>query len=213
MKKLFQKLTSAGTGMSTATKDQSRPSQARSGSISNFNFNSSLRRLSLSSSISLPRITVLRGGYNIDLQKVDSSFTKLHKAVYLNQRDRVKKYIAYNGGVMVNARDSFGRSPLHFAAVNGNLVVINMLLRTAANLNYRDSEGKSPLMKAVECGHQEVLQVLLDAGADVDLADNLHGNTALHWALVNGNLECSLYIIRNALIIDYNKRNHVSCCL
>ena len=199
-----------------------------------------LRRLSVhsnnSSTLNALQIKVLRGGYNIDLDKVDASFTKLHKAVYLNNEEKVVKYLAEagvatgsgsgSGGKQsssssgkkhskpkhnVNALDSCSRSVLHLAAINGNLRIIRLLLAAGANVNVQDSDGRTPMMKAVECGHTDVLQLLLEtAGADVDLADREKGNTALHTALIGANLDCALYIIRNALIIDYNKRNHVS---
>lgn len=196
------------------------------GSLSGFN----LRRLSVHSNSSTLfnalQIKVLRGGYNIDLEKVDSSFTKLHKAVYLNNEEKVIRYLEaaekslskekdkknqnrsrkYN----VNALDSCNRSPLHLAAVNGNLSIIRRLLAAGAAVNVQDSEGRTPMIKAIECAHTEVLQVLIETGADVDLADREKGNTALHTALIGANLDCALYIIRNALIIDYNKRNLVS---
>lgn len=192
------------------------------GSISGFN----LRRLSVHSNSSTLfnalQIKVLRGGYNIDLEKVDSSFTKLHKAVYLNNEEKVVKYLEAaekskekknqnrNRKYDVNALDSCNRSPLHLAAVNGNLSIIRRLLAAGAAVNVQDSEGRTPMIKAIECAHTEVLQVLIETGADVDLADREKGNTALHTALIGANLDCALYIIRNALIIDYNKRNHVS---
>lgn len=197
-----------------------------------------LRRLSVhsnnSSTLNALQIRVLRGGYNIDLDKVDASFTKLHKAVYLNNEEKVVKYLAEAGVATgtgsgssgkqsssgrkhskpkhnVNALDSCSRSVLHLAAINGNLRIIRLLLAAGANVNVQDSDGRTPMMKAVECGHTDVLQLLLEtAGADVDLADREKGNTALHTALIGANLDCALYIIRNALIIDYNKRNHVS---
>lgn len=198
-----------------------------------------LRRLSVhsnnSSTLNALQIKVLRGGYNIDLDKVDATFTKLHKAVYLNNEEKVVKYLAEAGVAgtgsgtgsgsgssgkkqskgkpkhNVNALDSCSRSVLHLAAINGNLRIIRLLLAAGANVNVQDSDGRTPMMKAVECGHTDVLQLLLEtAGADVDLADREKGNTALHTALIGANLDCALYIIRNALIIDYNKRNHVS---
>lgn len=194
------------------------------GSLSGFN----LRRLSVHSNSSTLfnalQIKVLRGGYNIDLEKVDSSFTKLHKAVYLNNEEKVVKYLEAaekstakekekknrNRKYNVNALDSCNRSPLHLAAVNGNLRIIKRLLAAGAAVNVQDSEGRTPMIKAIECAHTEVLQVLIETGADVDLADREKGNTALHTALIGANLDCALYIIRNALIIDYNKRNLVS---
>lgn len=165
------------------------------------------RRLSMASIQSMPSIRVIRGGYNIDLQKVDSSFTKLHKAVYLNNVDRVRKHLRT---INVNSVDNFNRTPMHYAACNGNLTIIKQLMSTGANLDIQDCDGRTPLIKAVECGHNDIVRLLVNAGAKVDLADNEHGNTALHYSLLNDNLDAALYIISNAMNIDYNKCNRVS---
>lgn len=156
---------------------------------------------------SMPSIRVIRGGYNIDLQKVDSSFTKLHKAVYLNNVDRVRKHLRT---INVNSMDNFKRTPMHYASCNGNLTIIKQLMSTGANLDTQDCDGRTPLIKAVECGHNDIVRLLVNAGAKVDLADNDFGNTALHYSLLNDNLDAALYIISNAMNIDYNKRNQVS---
>ena len=176
----------------------------------------SIRRLSMTSNISLGglstlQIKVLRGGYNIDLEKVDSKFTKLHKAVYLNNEDKVRQYLSMQTMKYdVNSVDSANRTALHYAAVNGNGNIVTMLINHGAKVNIQDSDGRTPMIKAIECGHTNVLQLLMQSGADIDLADREHGNTALHHALISSELDCALYIIRNALEIDYNKRNHVS---
>ncbi|KAJ6215397.1 hypothetical protein RDWZM_009897 [Blomia tropicalis] len=174
----------------------------------------SIRRLSMTSNISLGglstlQIKVLRGGYNIDLEKVDSKFTKLHKAVYLNNEDKVRQYLSMQTMKYdVNSVDSANRTALHYAAVNGNGNIVTMLINHGAKVNIQDSDGRTPMIKAIECGHTNVLQLLMQSGADIDLADREHGNTALHHALISSELDCALYIIRNALEIDYNKRNH-----
>ncbi|KPM12008.1 ankyrin repeat domain containing protein 38 [Sarcoptes scabiei] len=153
----------------------------------------------------MPQIKVLRGGYNIDLQNVDSSFTKLHKAVYLNNEQRAIKYLKQFN---VNALDSYKRTPLHFAAVNGNLRIIKQLLIAGAHINIQDGDGRTPLIKAIECGHNDVVLMLMDRQPNIDLADFDQGNTAVHHCLLNSNVDAALFIIRNALIINYNKCNH-----
>ena len=74
---------------------------------------------------------------------------------------------------------------LHYAAVNGHIVVIQVLLGTGANPNVTNRFGKTPLHKAAEHGHKEILQLLLDEGGDPNLKD-IDGNTPLHKLALKG---------------------------
>ncbi|CAG2164496.1 unnamed protein product [Oppiella nova] len=165
------------------------------------------RRFSIGSSASSSlQIQVVRGGYNVDLGKVDQSFTKLHKAALLNDEDRVRKQV--KAGADVNARDSSDRTALHLATVNGNLSIIRGLVEAGAHVNAQDSDGKTAIVKAIECNHQDLVQYFVCAGADTELADYETGNTPLHWALSMGAVGAAQYLLRNAKQLDVNKRNN-----
>ncbi|XP_054166319.1 dentin sialophosphoprotein-like [Oppia nitens] len=164
------------------------------------------RRFSIGSSASSSlQIQVVRGGYNVDLGKVDQSFTKLHKAALLNDEDRLRKHIK---SIPVNSRDSSDRTALHLATVNGNLKIIRSLIEAGANVNVQDGDGKTPIVKAIECQHEDLVQFFLCVGADTELADYETGNTPLHWALSMGAVRAAQYLLRNARHLDVNKRNN-----
>lgn len=166
------------------------------------------RRFSIGSSASSTlQIQVVRGGYNVDLTKVDSSFTKLHKAALLNDEDKIKKQVK---NIDINTRDSSDRTALHLATVNGNLKIIRILIEAGANVNAQDGDGKTPIIKAIECNHEDLVQFFLCVGADPEIADHENGNTPLHWALSMGAVRAAQYLLRNAKQLDVNKRNNVS---
>jgi cytohesin len=48
-------------------------------------------------------------------------------------------------GADVNAKDSQGQTPLHFAAQQGQLQAVDWLLKRGADVNARDAKGKTPL--------------------------------------------------------------------
>lgn len=139
----------------------------------------SLRRTS-AASLNTRSIQVVRGAYNIDLNKVDSSFTKLHRACLLNDDTQVKKHLLK---VDNNSHDSSHRYPIHLATVNGNFAIIKLLIDNGANPNVQDNEGNTPLIKSIECGHEHLVKFFLSNGADPNISD-MDNNSSLHWALM-----------------------------
>jgi serine/threonine protein kinase len=89
---------------------------------------------------------------------------------------------------------SLGLTPLHRAAKNGSLNVIDPLLAAGAFLNAVSREGKTPLHIAAEKQNIPMVQVLLEKGAKVDSRDST-GRTALHTAAEEGNLELAQVLI------------------
>lgn len=139
----------------------------------------SMRRTS-AASLNRKSIQVVRGAYNIDLNKVDSSFTKLHRACLLNDDAQVRKNLHK---VDNDAHDSSHRYPLHLATVNGNSTIVKLLIENNANPNVQDNESNTPLIKSIECGHEHLVKYLLSNGADPNISDS-ENNTALHWAIL-----------------------------
>ena len=139
----------------------------------------SLRRTS-AASLNTRSIQVVRGAYNIDLNKVDSSFTKLHRACLLNDDTQVKKHLQK---VDNNSHDSSHRYPIHLATVNGNFAILKLLIDNGANPNVQDNEGNTPLIKSIECGHEHLVKFFLSNGADPNISD-MDNNTSLHWAIM-----------------------------
>ena len=96
-------------------------------------------------------------------------------------------------GSDVNAKEiKFGDSPLHLAAKNGNVDVIDLLIGfstdsassnnasnvsnhfvpiNAIDLNIRKKTGWTPVHVAANSGHVAALERLLDAGANINAGD------------------------------------------
>jgi ankyrin repeat protein len=67
-------------------------------------------------------------------------------------------------------------------------------------------------MKAIKGGYKEIAQLLLDLGININL-HNIHGDTALHWAVNNLTNNSSLFamnIFISQLILCIYKFNHNS---
>ncbi|KAL3535977.1 hypothetical protein ACH5RR_004438 [Cinchona calisaya] len=76
-------------------------------------------------------------------------------------------------GGIVNARNSFGLTPLHIATWRNHIPVVRRLLAAGADPNARDGEsGWSSLHRAIHFGHLAVASVLLLSGASITLEDS-----------------------------------------
>lgn len=162
----------------------------------------SMRRTS-AASLNRKSIQVVRGAYNIDLNKVDSSFTKLHRACLLNDDAQVKKNLHK---VDNDAHDSSHRYPLHLAAVNGNSTIVKLLIENKANPNVQDNESNTPLIKSIECGHEHLVKYLLSNGADPNISDS-ENNTALHWAIMTESI-IAIDALLSSKKCDFSLRNN-----
>jgi len=74
-----------------------------------------------------------------------------------------------------------GWTPLHYAATNGQLAVIRLLLDEHAYIDAESPNRTTPLMMAAMYGTAAAVKVLLEAGAD-PLLKNMQGLNALDFA-------------------------------
>ena len=75
-----------------------------------------------------------------------------------------------------------GMSPLQYAARDGRLDIVKMLLDAGADVNQREANDITPLLSAITNNHPDVARHLVDRGADIKAAD-WYGRTPL-WAAV-----------------------------
>ncbi len=93
--------------------------------------------------------------------------------------------ILIQAGQPVDQTDRIGFSALMIAARNGDLSLLELLLKHQANVNqHANSNGMmaTPLILAAAHNQTEVIKKLYSAGAKLDVTDVM-GNTALHWTL------------------------------
>lgn len=92
-------------------------------------------------------------------------------------------------GEDVNARDSAGYAPLHWAAATNHPPLLTTLLEAGADVNVQDNIGATPLHVAAFVGAANtestdvVTPLLLDAGADPNARD-AEGRTPLDYAQI-----------------------------
>ncbi|HEX4810114.1 MAG TPA: ankyrin repeat domain-containing protein [Bryobacteraceae bacterium] len=94
---------------------------------------------------------------------------------------------------LADIRSRYGRTLLHDASAQGNLRMVELLLRIGAEPNGKTSGERTPLYcVANEChvaGGGHIVRALVRAGAQVDARSGAKGCTALHMAARRGNTE------------------------
>lgn len=88
---------------------------------------------------------------------------------------------------LINHTDPDGNTALHLAAINGNIEIVKVLMRSGAydSVRAKNQYGRTPLHSAVRNGNPEVVQKLLECGAIVTEKDK-DGQTPMHTAVRNG---------------------------
>jgi ankyrin repeat protein len=85
-------------------------------------------------------------------------------------------------GEKVDVLDREGRSPLFYAAKDGDLAIVGELIRRGARVNAQDTNLETPLHFAVREFRVDVAKYLIENGANVNARD-IHGNTPLSHAV------------------------------
>ncbi|KAJ5151429.1 Pfs NACHT and ankyrin domain protein [Penicillium canariense] len=78
-----------------------------------------------------------------------------------------------------------GRTPLSWAAQDGRVGIVKLLLTTTISVNDVDRGKRTPLSRASEKGHEAIVRLLIDRGANINTGDR-HGKTPLQWASDQG---------------------------
>ncbi|TSR27758.1 Ankyrin repeat domain-containing protein 12 [Bagarius yarrelli] len=85
----------------------------------------------------------------------------------------------------VNKRNERGETPLHMAAIRGDVKHVKELIGLGADVNVKDFAGWTPLHEACNLGYYDVAKVLIGAGAEVN-TQGLDDDTPLHDASSSG---------------------------
>ena len=147
-------------------------------------------------------------------------------AVELGNIEAVKQHL--NDGTEVNAKGGTGRTPLHWAAIEGHKEIAELLIAEGADVNAKTNDGKTPLDEAINPfynkteianllhkhggkhgtihsaaggGDIEAVKKFLATGADVNVKDK-RGFTPLHWASISGHKEAAELLIDNGADVN-----------
>lgn len=119
-------------------------------------------------------LTTLKGILSAKPQLIESSsnwlgLTLLHEAAR-SGHSNVASYLLASGA-NPNAKDSFGRQPLFWAALFGNRDVLMILIERTSDVNLQDRDGQTALHAAATNGNKAEAIILLENGADPKIRD------------------------------------------
>jgi hypothetical protein len=114
---------------------------------------------------------------------IPTQMTGLHLAAYFGLVEATAALL--KNEYDVDSKDSYGRTPISWAAEEGYEPVVRLLLKKGAELESIASNGLTPLSYAAERGHEAVAKLLLEKGAELESVD-IDGLTPLSYAAKRG---------------------------
>ena len=103
--------------------------------------------------------------------------------------------------------DEYGRTPLHYAALENQADRARSLLSAGADPSAKDQAGWTPLHGAAQGYAVQVAELVVQHQAEID-AEDVHGNTPLWRAVFESNGRGELIALLRRAGADPNRKNH-----
>ena len=110
----------------------------------------------------------------------------VHRRVLGLETGDLEEHLKEISRPIINATDSFGKTPLLYASRRGDLEAVNSLIQNGADVNISDSMRRSPLHMAARSRSVPIIKSLMDSGADPNAANFLN-ESAAHYACYEEN--------------------------
>lgn len=130
----------------------------------------------------------------------------IHEAAKTGDLQKVQELIKADPDA-VNLKDNSGRTPLHWAARNDHLRVVEFLVKNGADVNAEDKRGIIPLYYSVWLGKSyEIAECLVNNGADVNFKRG-NDTSLLYLASRDGKEKIAELLIKKGA--DLNQQDEV----
>ena len=103
---------------------------------------------------------------------------------------------------IININGIGRKSPLHFAVLYNCPKIVELLVKSGANINKKDTYWRTSLLLACKYGYSQIAEYLIKCDAKIDICDNSN-NSPLHYACAFGNLQCIKILLANGAGINY----------
>ena len=150
-------------------------------------------------------MSLLRAGASCEglSKKKDNLF---HHACHVDDRLDVGTLLKNGCSVGILSREEQERL-LCCACIEGDMLVVEVLIAVDCSVNCVGSTGGTPLMSAAREGHEEVVKKLILAGANIAMKHE-NGSTAFHYAAIHNHIQCGVLLAEGgASVRTKNKRS------
>jgi hypothetical protein len=125
-------------------------------------------------------------------------YTCLMEAAFNGHLDVCRLLI--DKGAHIEAKNRYGRTPLHYAAANGHLEIVRLLYDLGADIEARDDEGCRSLHYSAYNGRISIVKELIEVrNAEINARIN-DGRIALGLAKQEGKEEISAYLTSRGIL-------------
>lgn len=133
--------------------------------------------------LKMDRIKIMRNNFEKDFSPKDHVPSIIISVITRN--DQMAKFICSHTAFAHDIDYNY-RNAVHHAAINGNVSILPILIKTKININLRDRDYLTPLMTSIKFNKENVFDFLLENGADLFLI-NGDGDDALQYASYSEN--------------------------
>lgn len=131
-------------------------------------------------------------GADINIQEYRGGMTPLLCACHAGFASLAMRLVEIGADISMTSYD--GRTPLHYAAINGSVELIDFLLSLRFDINHPSLEDITPVLDACSCGNVAVVQHLVVRGAVMNVVTKT-GRNALHMACASNSIEMVQWIV------------------
>ncbi|HOV32051.1 MAG TPA: ankyrin repeat domain-containing protein [Candidatus Hydrogenedens sp.] len=116
----------------------------------------------------------------------------------------LEKLLLKNNSNIINSKDNWGKTMMHYAVCDGNKSILELLYRYGAELDIPDETGMTPLHVCAMWDRKGPARWLVEHGANLQLKDEF-GDTALHTSAVFGSINTGKYLL--GIGMSLNEKN------
>lgn len=150
---------------------------------------------------------LIERGCNVNAVGGVLASTPLHWAARHGHANMVALLVA--NGADVSLRDVEGFTALHVAVQFGRTPAAAYLIAAGQSVDARDETLMTPAMwAAYKVFSRDPLRMLITMGADLSCVDATYANTALHWAVIQGNHSALNLLIKHSPEINCRNRGN-----
>jgi len=147
----------------------------------------------------LPRVTLLVKHHAEVNTRNKKGQTPLYYSV-INQDLNVAEYLLHNKANPDIPDKENQQTPLHMAAIQGNLPLVTLLVKQGASVNAKNIYSQTPLalVDPTTETRVEIIKYLLEHGAELNMKGNHYKTPLLHKAVDSKNMPLVHYLIEEA---------------